>query len=144
MTILGVGNVLLMDEGFGVHFVKYLAERYQLPEGVRIVDGGTLSYALLDIICGCERLIVVDVVKSKDEPGAIYRFTREELETRMPPATFRARGYVSRCFFSRRKLMERTAANVNSLHLCPAITATWEWNSRLCCGTGFRSWKNCC
>lgn len=87
MTILGVGNVLLRDEGFGVHFVRYLAERYRLPEGVRIVDGGTLSYALLDTVCGCRHLIVVDVIKSQDEPGAIYRFTREELETRMPPAT---------------------------------------------------------
>lgn len=87
LTILGVGNILLRDEGFGVHFVKYLTERYREPERVRIVDGGTLSYALLDIICSCEHLIVIDVIKLKDEPGAVYRFTRGELETRMPPAT---------------------------------------------------------
>ena len=85
VTILGVGNVLLRDEGFGVHFVRHLTGRYRTPDGVRIVDGGTLSYALLDIICSCEHLIVIDVIKLNDEPGAIYRFTREELETRMPP-----------------------------------------------------------
>jgi hydrogenase maturation protease len=87
VTILGVGNILLRDEGFGVHFVRWMAGRYRIPEGVRLVDGGTLGYALLDIICGCERLIVIDVIKLKDEPGSIYRFTREEMELRMPPPT---------------------------------------------------------
>jgi len=85
VTILGVGNVLLRDEGFGVHFVRHLAGRYRIPDDVRLADGGTLSYALLDIICSCEHLIVIDVIKLTDEPGSIYRFTREELETRMPP-----------------------------------------------------------
>ncbi len=87
VTILGVGNILLRDEGFGVHFVKWVEGRHRLPEGVRIVDGGTLGYALLNIICGCERLIVIDVIKVKDEPGSIYRLTKAEFETHMPPPT---------------------------------------------------------
>lgn len=87
VTILGVGNILLRDEGFGVHFVKWMAGRYRAPEGVGLVDGGTLGYALLDVVCGCERLIVIDAVRVKDEPGSIYRFTKEEFELRFPPPT---------------------------------------------------------
>jgi hydrogenase maturation protease len=87
LTILGVGNILLQDEGFGVHFIRWIEERYKVPEGVSFIDGGTLSNALLDIICGCEHLIVIDTIKLNDEPGSIYRFTQEELETRLPPPT---------------------------------------------------------
>ncbi len=87
VTILGVGNILLADEGFGVHFVKWLAERYQQSDQVRIIDGGTLGYALIDIICSCDHLIVVDVLKAKDRPGSIYRFTTKEMQAHMPPPT---------------------------------------------------------
>lgn len=87
VTILGVGNILLADEGFGVHFVKRLAERYQQSGQVRIIDGGTLGYALIDIICSCDHLIVVDILKAKDKPGSIYRFTTTEMQAHMPPPT---------------------------------------------------------
>jgi hydrogenase maturation protease len=87
LTIMGVGNVLLTDEGFGVHFVRRLEEEFTFAEGVRLIDGGVLAYALLDEICSCEHLIVIDAIKLTDIPGSIYRFTREELLTRLPPAT---------------------------------------------------------
>lgn len=87
VTILGIGNVLLADEGFGVHFVKWFSERYRATKDVRIIDGGTLGYGLLDIICSCEHLIVIDVLKVKDKPGSIYRFSKQEFETQMPPPT---------------------------------------------------------
>jgi len=87
VTILGVGNILLADEGFGVHFVKWLTDRYQPIDQVRIIDGGTLGYALIDIICSCDHLIVVDVLKAKDKPGSIYRFNTEEMKAHMPPPT---------------------------------------------------------
>ena len=54
---------------------------------VRIIDGGTLGYALIDIICSCEHLIVIDVLKVKDTPGSIYRFNTEEMQAHMPPPT---------------------------------------------------------
>jgi hydrogenase maturation protease len=87
VTILGIGNILLADEGFGVHFVRWFSKRYQATDDVRIIDGGTLGYALLDIICSCDHLIVVDVLKAKDAPGSIYRFNKEEMELHMPPPT---------------------------------------------------------
>ena len=79
ITILGLGNILLQDEGFGVHFVRWFEKNYQLPEGVGIVEGGTLGYKLLDTVCSCDKLLVIDVIKS-NEPGSIYRFTKEEID----------------------------------------------------------------
>ena len=87
ITILGVGNILLADEGFGVHFVRWLSERYKPLENVSIIDGGTLGYALIDIICSCDNLIVIDVLKAKDIPGSIYRFNTHEMKAHMPPPT---------------------------------------------------------
>ncbi len=87
ITILGVGNILLKDEGFGVHFVRWFSERYQLPENVKAIDGGTRGYALLDIICSCDHLIAIDVIKTKDIPGSIYRFNAEEMRIHMPAPT---------------------------------------------------------
>ena len=45
--VLGVGNLLLADEGVGIHVIQRLAEAYQLPEDVLILDGGTLGLDLL-------------------------------------------------------------------------------------------------
>ena len=83
ITILGLGNILLQDEGFGVHFVRWFEKNYQLPEGVKIVEGGTLGYGLLDTVCSCDKLLVIDVIKADDEPGSVYRFTKEEIDEQM-------------------------------------------------------------
>jgi hydrogenase maturation protease len=83
ITILGLGNVLLQDEGFGVHFVRWFENNYRVPENIKIVEGGTLGYGLLDTVCSCDRLLVIDVIKAKEEPGSIYRFTKEEVDAQM-------------------------------------------------------------
>jgi hydrogenase maturation protease len=74
LTILGLGNILFKDEGFGVHFVNEFKKKYHLPDDVLILDGGTLGYILMDTICQTEQLIVIDTVKADDKPGAVYRF----------------------------------------------------------------------
>jgi hydrogenase maturation protease len=87
INILGLGNILLQDEGFGVHFIRWFSEAYHLPENVKTTDGGTLGYMLLDILGSCEEAIIIDVIKLNDLPGSIYRFTQEEMEIHMPPPT---------------------------------------------------------
>ena len=88
ITILGIGNILLEDEGFGVHFVNWFEQRHHLPENVQTIDGGTLGMGLLDIVCSCTHLLVIDVLKTDDEPGSLYRFTPEEmLEARPAPTS---------------------------------------------------------
>ncbi len=88
ITVLGLGNILLRDEGFGVHFVNWFAG--EIPGGLMtcaILDGGTLGYRLLDTVTSSSHLIVIDVIKMDEEPGAMYRFNREEMELRMPDPT---------------------------------------------------------
>jgi hydrogenase maturation protease len=76
--ILGVGNLLLRDEGVGVQVIKALEDR-PLPAGIELLDGGPLGIDLLAYISEAERIIVVDAVKGGGEPGAIYRLTPEIL-----------------------------------------------------------------
>jgi hydrogenase maturation protease len=87
VTILGIGNILMGDEGFGIHFTRWFSRRYRATDDVHIIDGGTLGYKLLDIICGCDHLIIVDVLKVDDAPGSIYRFNKEEMDSHLPPPT---------------------------------------------------------
>ncbi|MGA1840222.1 MAG: HyaD/HybD family hydrogenase maturation endopeptidase [bacterium] len=81
LIILGLGNVLFKDEGFGIHFVRDFQERYCLPEDVPIIDGGTLGYMLMDLICQTENLLVVDTVKTNEEPGTVYKFNPDAIPT---------------------------------------------------------------
>lgn len=73
ITILGVGNELLSDEGVGVHVAKELEKR-ELPTGVEVFEGGTDGFGLLHLISDTDHLIVIDSVKGGGEPGSIYRF----------------------------------------------------------------------
>ncbi|MBR0284288.1 MAG: hydrogenase maturation protease, partial [Selenomonadaceae bacterium] len=57
VTILGVGNVILQDEGFGVRVVEYLDSRYEFPEDVQLVDGGTLGIELTQYVTGTKKLL---------------------------------------------------------------------------------------
>lgn len=79
VVILGVGNVLLKDEGVGVRVVQRIQDRYDLPPGVEAVDGGTLGLKLLAVIDQADRLLVVDAVKNGGKPGDVYRFSFEEI-----------------------------------------------------------------
>lgn len=79
ILILGVGNVLLADEGVGVHTVRRLEEEYDFPPQVRLMDGGTLGVSLMDYIQSCDYLIVVDAVRGGHAPGSVYRLEEEGL-----------------------------------------------------------------
>ncbi|MBN1882623.1 MAG: HyaD/HybD family hydrogenase maturation endopeptidase [Deltaproteobacteria bacterium] len=87
ITVLGLGNILLGDEGFGVHFVRWFEGRHRFPDSVRIVDGGVLGYLLLDTVTDTQNLIIVDVIKTDDTPGSVYRFDRKQFEDHLPPPT---------------------------------------------------------
>lgn len=69
--MLGIGNLLLRDEGVGVHAARALRERYVFPPGVKIIDGGTMGLDLLPFIEGYDHLLIVDAVDFRAEPGAI-------------------------------------------------------------------------
>jgi hydrogenase maturation protease len=77
-TVLGVGNLLLSDEGVGVHVVKRLMQM-ALPPGVGVIDGGVSGLGLVGVVAGTDRLIIIDAVKGGGPPGSIYRFEIEDL-----------------------------------------------------------------
>lgn len=79
ILILGIGNILLKDEGIGVHVVNKIKEM-SLPENVEVLDGGTAGLDLVDFISGYKKLIVIDAVNAGGEPGTIYRLTEENLD----------------------------------------------------------------
>jgi len=81
VLILGVGNLLLKDEGVGVHVARKLMDM-DLPPHVEVLDGGTGGFDLLDDIEGREKVIVIDTVKAGQPPGTLYRFSGEDIEER--------------------------------------------------------------
>ena len=81
VLILGVGNLLLTDEGVGVHTVNALLRDYKMPDGVEIVDGGTSGIQLLTFIAKADHLIILDAVKTGQAPGSIIRLDGEEVPT---------------------------------------------------------------
>lgn len=83
ITVLGIGNILLTDEGFGVRVIEKLFEQYDFPENVAIVDGGVLGIHLLGTLSKTRHLIVVDAVKNKQAPGTLYRLEKEDLPERI-------------------------------------------------------------
>jgi hydrogenase maturation protease len=79
--VLGLGNILLGDEGVGVRVVERLLERYHFPEEVLVMDGGTLGLDLLPYVEEASRLVVVDAVQARKPPGTLIRLTGTEIPT---------------------------------------------------------------
>lgn len=80
ILVLGVGNILLKDEGVGVNVVEMLQKDYDFSDNVDLMDGGTLGLRLADYITQSDYLIVVDAVLGGKEPGTIYRLKDNDLK----------------------------------------------------------------
>jgi hydrogenase maturation protease len=78
VVIIGIGNLILQDEGVGVHAVRELG-KHALPPHVEVIDGGTATMELLPVIREAERIIVIDALRGGEEPGTIYRLSPEDL-----------------------------------------------------------------
>jgi len=79
VTILGIGNIILRDEGFGVRVAEYLDKHYAFPDTVQIVDGGTLGIELTQYVTGTEKLLVIDSINGGAEPGTTFRFHNDDV-----------------------------------------------------------------
>ena len=69
--ILGIGNLLMKDDGIGIHIVNRLNEM-KLPEGDEAIDGATFTLDLLPIFQEAEKILIVDAVKGDKPPGSVY------------------------------------------------------------------------
>ena len=86
ILVLGIGNVLLTDEGIGVRALNELERRYTFPANVELLDGGTAGIELLRHIRKRDYLIIIDAMKCNQEPGTVVRVEGNDV-----PAAFRTR-----------------------------------------------------
>lgn len=84
VLVLGLGNILLSDEGVGVQAIEEFQRRYDCSGDIEIIDGGTIGLELLPYFEGRSHLLIMDAVKSDQKPGTIVRIED-------PPAYFRNR-----------------------------------------------------
>jgi len=73
ILILGLGNLLLRDEGVGLRALERLTTSYRLPAEVETMDGGTLGLYLLPYLEGVTDLLIIDCVQTDQPPGALVR-----------------------------------------------------------------------
>jgi hydrogenase maturation protease len=79
VLILGVGNLLLRDDGFGVHLINALKDT-GFPDNVTMLEAGTVSHQLIPLLHQIDHLIVIDVVEAGDKPGSLFRFSPDDMK----------------------------------------------------------------
>ena len=80
ILILGIGNILMKDEGIGCRIAEELQNRYDFPEGVDVVDSGTMGLVLLNLLREYDFVIVVDAVDGTGyPPGTVVRMSPEDI-----------------------------------------------------------------
>ena len=80
IVVIGIGNLLLMDEGIGVHTINEL-ETHDLPKSIEIYDGGTGGFKLIDLMYGAARVIFIDAVETGKAPGSVTIFSAEDVHS---------------------------------------------------------------
>jgi hydrogenase maturation protease len=85
IRILGLGNVLMGDDGFGPCVIHHLASRWEFPAGVEVQDLGTPGLDLIPFLAGAEVVILVDTVKAAGAPGDVRRYEKGDI-LRHPPS----------------------------------------------------------
>jgi hydrogenase maturation protease len=86
MLLLGVGNLLLSDDGAGVHVIRSLEalqRRGALPQSVRLYDGGTIGLSLLAQLQETDAFVAVDAMQMGAEPGTVRTFRGVEMDRQL-------------------------------------------------------------
>ncbi|RJQ20043.1 MAG: HyaD/HybD family hydrogenase maturation endopeptidase [Nitrospiraceae bacterium] len=86
IAIFGIGNILLSDDGVGIHAVHKLKDEYTFPESVELIDGGTKGLDLLPLLEGRDKVLIIDAVNFKEAPGTIGAVAGENI-----PAVLRSK-----------------------------------------------------
>jgi hydrogenase maturation protease len=86
VTVVGTGNLLLKDEGVGIHAVRALEGLVPAQGSTQIVDGGT-SPDILSLLSPPDKLVIVDAARGGGKPGTIYRFGPEEMSEGESPVS---------------------------------------------------------
>jgi hydrogenase maturation protease len=87
ILILGVGNILMGDEGVGVRTVEAI-KQIDLPANVEVIDGGTASIDIQEFLRNRDKVIIIDAIQGGGEkPGTVYRFTPGDIRVKKPVYT---------------------------------------------------------
>lgn len=81
ILVLGIGNLILQDEGLGIQAIQQLQAQFEIPPEIEILDGGTSGMELLTPISDAEQIIILDAVKTGKPAGTIIRLDNEEIPT---------------------------------------------------------------
>jgi hydrogenase maturation protease len=79
VVVMGVGNLLLTDDGFGVHVINSLKDTV-FPSNIKLIEAGVVSHQLIPLFHEIDVLIVIDSVEAGDTPGSLFKFSPDELE----------------------------------------------------------------
>ncbi len=79
VLIIGVGNILLRDEGLGIYAIEKLT-RMNLPDHIVLAEAGTDIFKILTIEGIFEKIIIIDVIRVRKRPGSIYKFLLEDIQ----------------------------------------------------------------
>lgn len=78
MAVIGIGNILLRDDGIGIHTINELIKEDAICDA-SFIDGGTSTFDLLSYFIENNEIIIIDSLKGGHDPGTIYKITPEEL-----------------------------------------------------------------
>lgn len=78
VIVIGVGNILLKDEGVGVYAAKYIDENFLFSPSIDVMDGGTIGYKLINYFQGYSKVFILDTI-SADKPGSIFSMPSKAL-----------------------------------------------------------------
>jgi hydrogenase maturation protease len=79
IVAVGIGNVIRCDDGAGVHALRRLRESARVPKEVTLIEGGTLGLELLSYLRGARRILLLDAIDAKENPGTLFRITQGEM-----------------------------------------------------------------
>lgn len=79
VLVLGLGNVVCTDDGAGIAAIHKLIREYDMAEGVRALDGGTLGLSLLPLVDSADQVILVDAINGEGPPGTLLRIEGDEV-----------------------------------------------------------------
>lgn len=84
LLVMGIGNILLKDEGVGVYCMQEL-EKKNWPENVSFIDGGTFTQDIFYLFENFDHLLVLDAIRGGKEPGTMYRLEEKDLTASKEP-----------------------------------------------------------
>ena len=89
ITIIGIGNLLLSDDGVGVHVVRCLAAQLRENDAIECIDAGTLSYELLEWVATADAVLLIDAAQLDAPAGTVVRLNDHEVERQFAQASSR-------------------------------------------------------